>query len=458
MDEMPQSKTPFDLINARRRIRLMTFALAFALAALLGLRYYSQKARGPDEKQDPWEETEPLETQPPAAQEVPDIAPTPKELLVQSNMEFLADPGILKEVKDRTKGFEMAALYLLLHKSRNLTPAKAREEVDKSIDARSLMKEPEKARGKLVYLEGHLTKVNHTPLQANATEITEVWRVKIIDLPTDTPDFYTYYVYLIDEPTNIATGQMVRLYAHFIKLWKFTDKKGKEHVVPYLVGKQIDPVDYTTDPWILERTVQDETLSPNQKGLLYLANKVKQMTPKQLRAAVDPEIHWEQLELAPERHRGAAVHCQGTLQRLRRVKLDIKDEYGKKLGVTHLYSSFILIKYDRAYTVYVLNEPKGIRERAYVGVDGLFLHKWSFDNKAGNTMTSPVLLGLEMRPVEEPESPLNWMIPGVVAAVLVVLGGLAIVEMRHSRHAQKEAHSRRMRKTPVKRNTEGPDA
>ena len=456
MDVMPQSKTPFDLVSARRRIRLMTLALAVALAAVLGLRHYSRMVPEAEKKQVKWEETEILEKEPPAAPEpTDDDVPTLDESRVQSNMEYLADPGILKEVEDRTNRFEMAALYVLLHRSRNLTPAKAREKVDKSIDPRSLMTEPEKARGRLVYIEGQLSKINHTPLQANATEITEVWRVKIVDLPTDPRCSYTYYIYLIDEPKNIATGEMVRLYAYFIKLWKFTDKKGKEHVVPYLIGKQIDPVDYTTDPWILERTVHDETLSPNQKGLLYLANKVKQMTPEQLRAAVDPEIHWMQLELAPKRHRGVAVHCQGTLQRLRRVELEINDEYGAKLGVRHLYSGFILIDHRRAFTVYVLNEPTDIRERSYVGVDGLFLHKWSFDNKAGDRMTSPVLLGLEMKPVEQPVSPLYWVIPGAIAAVLVVLGILAVVEMRHSRQAQKEAHSRRMRKTSVKRNAEG---
>jgi len=459
MDVIPQSKTPLDPVGVRRRIRLMTLALAVALAAFLGLRYYSRTAQKPDEKQAKWEETRILERQPPAVPKpTDDEEPTPDEPRIERNMEYLVDPGILKEVEDRTNRFEMAALYVLLHRSRNLTPARARQEVDRSIDPRSLMTEPENARGKLVYLEGHLSKINRTPLQANATEITEVWRVKIIDIPADPRSLYTYYIYLIDEPKNFTTGEMVRLYAYFMKLWKYTDKKGKEEVVPYFVGKQIDPVDYTTDPWILERTVRDKTISPNQKGLLYLANKAMQMTPEQLRAAVDPEIHWEQLEIAPERHRGAAVHCQGTLQRLRRVELDIKDEYGARLGIRYLYTGFILIDHRRAFTVYVLNEPKDILERSYVSVDGLFLHKWSFDNKAGDTMTSPVLLGLEMKPVKQPVSPLRWVIPGVVAAVLVVLAVLAVIEMRHSRRAQKEAHIRRMRKTPVKRNREGPDA
>jgi len=348
----------------------------------------------------------------------------------------LYDPEILKEVQDNTDTVAKEGLVLLIHslqgkKYEELVPA-----TNTGVFLDDLFQKPAENRGKLVYVDGELSKIKKTSLGANSTGVDAVYfgSISVPGRATRTVCFY-----LLDGPLGTKAGERVQLRGYFLSLWKHKEQ-GQEEVSPVLIGRRFDPPAWLSEPATMDLLDEGGFLK-EQKPIYYTINKLAKMTPADVAAAADKTVSSMDLRMNPLKLRGKIVSFVGTLRDFNRVTDP------NPTGVNDYYWGNLTNKQNHVCFFYILDVPDNVYENDLVRLDGIFVKNYRYVNRKNLETEASIIVGRTLAPMKVDATSVYvaiFAICGIVFIGVALAAGIAIRDVRraadrHRRNVIKEA-------------------
>ena len=259
------------------------------------------------------------------------------------------------------------------------------------------------------------------------------------------------------QPYKLEVGQVVKLAGFFVKTWEFLRPDGTFVTAPLLVGEEILESSFRMDPVTRLRVdlldeVRDADLAQANRPLESLAfyELLSYVTHAPLETLFSvPPVEVQPIELLrdPDHWRGETVHVTGVLLYMKETPLGPRGE--NPLGEPFAWQLWVSdTRSGDAGTMLVMSlvKPEGVAEGDIVDVEGIFLRRFAFENKANRPRMVAVIPArsvTKFTPREDTLTPvLVKVIIGLVGAIvlLVALGGAA------ERRSSAKARGSRMRR------------